>query len=486
MALPSSLHFRMRPGLIVLAAVLVVSYLFFTFSFRAKLEEDAIEFRENLTWAIFQIQKELIDTLRLSERAAAGRDVSADDLLLSFDILVSRIDLVIKGDGFQELRQIDSVQRTLDRLNQSIAEIDAELERAGEAPKIIAEILHRVLTAYEGDLQRISLEAIHYSSERNTVHNAEISDQMNILQMLFIGNLLIIAGVVFIAVRQALKAYNAAFKAEEQAMERRFIEETAERTKLEALGSLAGGVAHEINTPAQYVMANLDFLKDAFSDLARSDGAPVSDDDMAYYREEVPVAISQSKDGMRQIAVIVQAIKNFAHPGEGNKDKVSIEDEIGNAILLTNNLIKFAVDLSTDIDADLPMVVGRPNELNEVLINLIMNAAYAIEDGQNTNGAASAMGKITISAKRRGHKIDIRVHDNGPGIPEHVAARIFDPFFTTKPVGVGTGQGLAISQRIIFKTFNGKLFHDDSVEGACFVIRLPVPEDEAGPHEQRQ
>jgi len=485
MTASSSLRFRIRPGLIFLAVILVVSYLIFTLSFREKLEDYAIEFRENLTWAIFQVQKELTNTLRLSEQAAAGRDVSADDLLLSFDILVSRVNLVIQGDGFEELRQIEPVKETLDRLEQSIARIDAALETTDESPAAIAEILYRVLIDFEDDLQKISLEAIHYSSERNTMRNAEISSQMNILQFLFIGNLVIIVGVIVIAVRQALKAYNAAFKAEEQAMERRFIEETAERSKLEALGSLAGGVAHEINTPAQYVTANLDFLKDAFNDLTRTDGKAISEEDLAYYRDEVPAAISQSSEGMRQVAVIVQAIKHFAHPGEGNKDRVSIPDEIRNAVLLTNNQIKYAVDVSTDIDPDLPLVVGRPNELNQVLINLIMNASYAIEDSQKSTGAEFEMGRISISAKLHEKNIEIRVHDNGPGVPKDLAKRVFDPFFTTKPVGVGTGQGLAISQRIVFSTFNGKLFLDDSVEGACFVIQLPVPDIEPEQYVQR-
>lgn len=473
----STVRSEMRPGLILLAVLLVGSYLIFTTTFRENLEEQAIEFKENLTWAIFQVQKELVTTLRLSEQVGNGRDVSVDDILLSFDIFVSRVNLVIMGDGFEELRQLGPVQETLDQLKQTIELIDKKMAVANEQPTAIAAILYEQLSPFEGKLQQISLEAIHYSSERNTERNAEIASKLSLLQVLFIGNLVLIGGVVFVAFRQALKAYRAAFEAEEQALERRFIEETAERTKLEALGSLAGGVAHEINTPAQFVTTNLEFLKEAFNDIMPSDGKPVSAEDIDYYRDEVPAAISQSSEGMRRIAEIVQAIKHFAHPEEGRRNQVSIADEIHTALLLTNNQTKHSVDVTTDIEAELPSVIGRPNELNQVLINLIMNATYAIEDSRKSDETNAEIGKIEVTAKRVDNGVEIRVHDNGPGVPVDLAKRIFDPFFTTKPVGIGTGQGLAICQRIIINTFNGAIMVDESMpKGGCFIIQLPVPE----------
>lgn len=465
----------LRTGLLILAAVLLASYLGFTAWFRMQLEEEAIEFRENLTWAIFQVQKELINTLRLSEQVAGGMSVAPDDLMLAYDILVSRIGLVRDGDGFDELRRLQSYKETLESLTATIDRIDAALAALPFSSAPMAAVLHDNLIGYEDKLQAMSLDAIHYSSDRNTMRNADIESMLNWMQVLFIGNLLIIAGAIFVAFRQTLRAYRTAFHLEEQAMERRFVEDTAERSKLEALGSLAGGIAHEINTPAQFVTTNLEFLKDAFDDLLPQDGKTPSQDDLDYYREEVPVAITQSAEGMRRIAEIVKAIKHFAHPEEGRLNRVSIADEVNNAILLTNNQTKNSVEVVADIQPDLPQVIGRPNELNQVLINLILNAAYAIEDAQKTDTDEYQQGTITISAAQTGDSIAIRVQDSGPGIPADIAKSIFNPFFTTKPVGVGTGQGLAICQRIIVNTFNGSIQVDDSVpKGACFVITLPL------------
>ncbi|MDF1750736.1 MAG: ATP-binding protein, partial [Alphaproteobacteria bacterium] len=434
----------LRIGIIGIGVLLAVIYLVFTGWFRQQLEEDAIEFRENLLWAVFQVQKELITSLRISENVISGANIPADELLLNYEILVSRINLVRQGDGFEDLRQINDFVLTLDKLENSVAAIDQALENVGNDPVSIATILLQHLQPYEKLLQRNSLAAINFTTVRNTTRNADIVKKLNWLQVLFVSNLVLIGGTIFFAFRQTLRAYRKDFEVEEQAMARRFVEETAERSKLEALGSLAGGVAHEINTPAQFVTTNLEFLSDACRDLLAEDSSKMTADDLEYFREEIPLAITQSQEGMARIRDIVKAIKHFAHPEQGKQSLISIEEEVKNAIILTGNRTKSNVQVETNIEEKLPPVFGYPNELNQVLINLIMNAAYAFTKRADVSASpesSNKVDKITITATLNGKDIVIVVRDNGPGIPHDIASRIFDPFFTTKPVGEGSGQG---------------------------------------------
>ena len=470
----------MRIGLIGGGIALAIVYLVFTTWFRQQIEEEAIEFRENLLWAVFQVQKELISTLRLSEGATRGNNVSADDLLLNYEILVSRIKLVQHGDGFEDLRLLNDFSNTLDKLENSVVVIDQQIEKVGSNPQAIATILHQNLQPFEELLQSNSLQAINFTTVRNTTRNADIARMLNWLQFLFVVNMLLIGGAIFLAFRQTLRVYQSAFNVEEQALARRFAEETAERSKLEALGSLAGGVAHEINTPAQFVTTNLEFLNDACDELLTEDASKISADDLDYLRKEIPLAIQQSQEGMIRIRDIVKAIKHFAHPEQGKKSLISIEDEIRNAVLLTSNQTKAKVTVETSIQENLPPVLGCPNELNQVIINLIVNSAYALskQPAQDPDHEASKQeDRIRIAAALDGSEIVITVHDNGPGIAKEIAQRIFDPFFTTKAVGDGSGQGLTISQRIITNTFHGSLQLDETItEGTRFRIILPVAE----------
>ncbi|MBO6835640.1 MAG: hypothetical protein JJ878_17060 [Alphaproteobacteria bacterium] len=465
---------RSRIALIVLALVLALSYLLFSTWFRHKLEREAIEFRENMLWAVFQVQKELISTLRLSEGVVRGMDVSVDDIVLSFDILVSRVQLVQKGDGFSDLREVPEFNNAVNAIADRIDGIDEELARPGITAPEAATVLIDNLSTLERPIQRASLSVLHYVTERGLQRNAEISSLLDWMQILFVLDLVFIGVAIFIAFHQSLRAYRTAFKLEEQAIERRFLEETADRSKLEALGSLAGGVAHEINTPTQFVTTNLEFLKDAFDDLIGARDKKVSQEDLDFYRDEVPLAIAQSAEGMGRIRDIVKAIKHFAYPEEGGINTVNIAEEIRNAILLTGNQTKNVAEVETRIDPSLPVILGRTNELNQVLINLIINAAQAIEADGPADAADGAFGRIEVGAAPRDGHIEIWVQDNGPGIPADIARRVFNPFFTTKPVGVGSGQGLAISQRIVTGTFKGSIRVDETaVQGARFVIELP-------------
>lgn len=244
--------------------------------------------------------------------------------------------------------------------------------------------------------------------------------------------------------------------------------------KLDAIGQLAAGVAHEINTPAQYVTDNLSFLADAFDSLSRHcDGACEAEPGLRSTREEIPPAIQQSLEGMRRIAEIVRGIKLFAHPGSGEKTLVDLNHEVESTIAVSRNEWKYVAELEARLDPELPPVPGFAGEIGHVVLNLVVNAAHAI--GEATDNGRQRRGHIVVTTRRRDDRVEVLVTDDGPGISEGIQARIFDPFFTTKPVGKGTGQGLAISQRIVHEKHGGTLrFESTPGRGTTFVVSLPA------------
>jgi PAS domain S-box-containing protein len=266
--------------------------------------------------------------------------------------------------------------------------------------------------------------------------------------------------------------------------------------KMEAIGQLAAGIAHEINTPAQFVGDNTRFLQDAFGDLieacslykesikAAESGTlnaegikdlekRIAELDIAYLEEEVPQAIQQTLKGIDRITRIVQAMKIFAHPGGSEKEPIDINKEIEKTITITRNEWKYVADLITDFDTALPAVPCHRAEFNQVILNLIVNAAHAIADANGDQ--SSERGTIKISSTLAGSWAEIRISDTGPGIPEEIRHRVFDLFFTTKEPGRGTGQGLAIAHSVIVDKHGGTIeIETEKNQGTIFVIRLPV------------
>jgi PAS domain S-box-containing protein len=276
--------------------------------------------------------------------------------------------------------------------------------------------------------------------------------------------------------------------------------------RLESIGQLAAGIAHEINTPTQYVGDNTLFLKDAFADLltvleayaslatSAADG-PVPYDllksvedavraaDIEYLAAEIPKAISQSQEGIERVAGIVRAMKEFSHPGTGEKTLLDINRAIETTLTVARNEWKYVAELELDLQPDLPMVPCLPGDMNQVILNIVVNAAHAITDVVGKDGA-SGKGIIRVQTRTSGRSVEIRITDSGNGIPEHVRARVFDPFFTTKGVGKGTGQGLAISHSVIVDKHGGTIsFESESGKGTTFIVRLPLDgaAREAGP-----
>ena len=284
--------------------------------------------------------------------------------------------------------------------------------------------------------------------------------------------------------------------------------QVAQSQRLESIGQLAAGIAHEINTPIQYVGDNIHFLSDSFKGLSallaayrelecpaknaleepglRDRTARLAEEvDIEYLQAEIPKAIQQSLDGVRRVAEIVGAMKELSHPGTTAKCAVDLNHLIGNTILVSKHAWKLVAEVTTDFDSELPTLQCIAGDLSQVILNLIVNAADAIADTVKDKGGIK--GRVVISTRRCGDWAEIRVSDNGPGIPESIQPRIFDPFFTTKDVGKGTGQGLAIAHAIITQKHQGTIHLETQKDvGATFVIRLPIEGLENGPAESQK
>lgn len=266
--------------------------------------------------------------------------------------------------------------------------------------------------------------------------------------------------------------------------------------KLEAVGQLAAGIAHEINTPAQYVGDNIDFLENSLSEMvgitdicakycqaaisgpvspetAEQAQAALDNADLCYIIEEAPKALAQSKEGIQQISKIVQAMKAFSHPGGEHMEYTDLNSLIKNTATVTRSEWKFVADIVFDLDPTAPKVRCHPQAIGQVILNLIVNASHAIRD--TIDQAPGEMGQITISTARSDEEVRICVADTGPGIPEAIQHKIFDPFYTTKGVGVGTGQGLSLARTTIVDGHGGTLdFQTIKGQGTQFFVRLKI------------
>lgn len=269
--------------------------------------------------------------------------------------------------------------------------------------------------------------------------------------------------------------------------------------KMESIGQLSAGIAHEINSPMQYVSDNTHFLKDAFegiesllkkyddlidslksngtcSELLNSIEQEYQDSDLEFLLGEVPLAISQTIEGADRVTTIVKAMKVFSHPGEKNASLYCLNESIESTITVANNEWKYVADVKLDLDPELPNCVGYPSRINQALLNMVVNAAHAIS--KRIESDKNHWGQINVATRRNGDCVELTIQDNGCGISEENRTNIFDPFFTTKPVGKGTGQGLSITHSIIVETHNGSIDLKSKVgEGTTFVLQIPLGDE---------
>lgn len=248
----------------------------------------------------------------------------------------------------------------------------------------------------------------------------------------------------------------------------------AQAEKLESIGRLAAGIAHEINTPLQFINANTQYLGEAFPLLAEAAAGSVATppDKLKKIAAMIQDAVNDNLVGIARVSEIVKAMKEFSHPGEKLRSIGSLNTCVQSAVTITRNRWKGVADLELMLDEDLPVCDLYVAELNQALLNLIVNAADAIGEA---NGTEANPGKITIRTWSDEDTVNVVVEDSGRGVPEEVIAKIFDPFFTTKGVGKGTGQGLSIARDIVVKMHGGALSVENRPEGgASFTLSLPL------------
>ena len=298
--------------------------------------------------------------------------------------------------------------------------------------------------------------------------------------------------------------------------------ELRQAQKMESIGNMAAGIAHEINTPVQFVLNNVGFLGDAFSGFAKLQGSyrelmsrhrngtldaayidSVEETEkevhLDFLKTEIPLAIEQSKDGVNRVKKIVRAMKEFSHPSDETPALTDINKAISSTLTVCRSEWKHVAEMVTYLERDLPLVPCFSGEINQVVLNLVVNAAHSIVEnlaekkaaliasGGSPGAIESAKGTITVTTHRNDDWVEVQVGDTGNGIPESVQAHVFDPFFTTKGVGQGSGLGLSIAHGIIEKKHKGKIGFISRVGlGTTFFFRLPLTRPEGGIEKQKQ
>jgi len=269
---------------------------------------------------------------------------------------------------------------------------------------------------------------------------------------------------------------------------------TLHSEKLASVGQLAAGIAHEINTPIQFVGDNTRFLQESFEDLINlvntyeelaksvrdndvekslaNKALSLSDEiEVDYLAEEVPNAITQTLDGVDRVSTIVRSMKDFSHPGSDSLENIDLNHSIKSTINVSRNEWKYCAQMHTYFDPELTTVSCFPGELNQVILNMIVNAAHAIEAIRSDS---DPLGSITIKTRSHDDNVEIQISDTGNGMPDDIKKHIFEPFFTTKGVGKGTGQGLAIAYSVIVDKHKGKINVDSEPgKGTTFTMLLP-------------
>ncbi len=278
---------------------------------------------------------------------------------------------------------------------------------------------------------------------------------------------------------------------------------TLQNQKLESIGQLAAGIAHEINTPIQFISDNTVFLQRAFKGLAsvlaanqqmldsiKPDGnvaqeminqteQAIKKAKLGFLEKQIPRAVEQSLEGLERVANIVTAMKEFSHPSQSKMQAIDLNHAVETTITVARNEWKYVAKMETDFDQTLPFIPCLRDEFNQVILNIIVNASHAISDVNH--GGDDGLGVIHITTQHNDDWVEVRISDSGTGIPAEVQLKIFDPFFTTKKVGVGTGQGLAIARSVIVDKHGGTIDVQSTIgKGTTFLIRLPLSEQNAG------
>ncbi len=281
--------------------------------------------------------------------------------------------------------------------------------------------------------------------------------------------------------------------AQEHAAREQMESELRQAQRLQAIGRLAAGIAHEINTPVQFVGDSLTFVRDALAELtklveqdqaviarliagepvhelATAAAAAAADVDLPYLQQHLPLAIGRSMEGLDRVATIVRSLRTYAYPDRSEMASCDLNQAIASTLTIARNEYKYVAELETDL-GELPLVTCHVGDVNQVVMNLIVNAAHAIAD---VVGSSGAKGRLTVKTRRDGLDAIVTISDTGGGIPASVREHVFEPFFTTKSLGKGTGQGLAIARALIVEKHRGALTFETGATGTTFTIRIPI------------
>lgn len=284
---------------------------------------------------------------------------------------------------------------------------------------------------------------------------------------LFAGAVILaVSSIAFFASKQLLSEIDKRRRAEKEALH---------ASKLASIGQLAAGLAHEINTPVQYVGDNLRYLGSEEETLLKAimEGTTLSQSEAAIVSEELSAAVREGLEGVERISKIVNSLKAFSLSGAGEKTEVDVNKALEDTLVVSQHAWRSVAETELRIAQKLPSYYCRPGELNQVFLNIILNSVEAIK-----SSGKPFPGHILIESFEQNGNIVIRISDNGTGIPEAARERIFDPFYSTKQVGMGTGQGLAISRDVIEVKLGGHIAVGGTVgEGAIFTITLPCRHD---------
>mgnify|MGYP001087062710 CR=1 FL=1 len=271
---------------------------------------------------------------------------------------------------------------------------------------------------------------------------------------------------------------------ESYVQQRTYQAELARSQRLESVGQLAAGIAHEINTPIQFIGDNTRFLQDSFEQmqalLSKLQTLPdgrvqelVAAEDLGYLEKEIPLALQQSLDGLGRVSEVVHSLKTFAHPGGKIKVQANVNEMLRNTMVLARNEWRYVAEVELQLDEQLPPVTCYASDLNQVLLNLVVNAAHAVQDKLGVD--PSQKGSIGVKTYQEDQAVFIQISDSGVGMSDEIREHVFDAFFTTKNMGRGTGQGLSIAYDIVVHKHGGKLSCQSTPgAGTCFVVSLPL------------
>lgn len=463
----------------ILTLIFISVFGFISHKMYKALYDRNVTYRENIQWGIYQMQKEYLSTLVIANEIIREPHLNESDLYRQYDIFVSRVNIINSGNAFREIADQGSVRRALSHLLTAIRAIDERIIEFNKPDNAldqarIAQIFIENFKPLRDPVQEIMLFTVKHSTNYNSIQ----TEQMR--SFIFLMGSTFILVVIMIALTGAA-AFLAFRRIEQNRLALTLHEEALQASKLQSLGVLASGVAHEINSPAQFISDNLAFLEEElpFVMAHASPDAPQSEGKSDYLRAEIPLALAEMREGLDRIAEIVSAVRRFTYADDEPLKIVDFAEVIRLTMRLAKNQVKGVAHIEVDIPSHPIKVEGRPGELSQVLLNLITNSTDAIKERSDIERDASYSGVIRITVGYGNEKdpfgatgYRIKVSDNGIGVNQSVLTKVFDPFFTTKKLGDGTGQGLSICRNII-ENYGGVLDFTGSVmKGACVTIHL--------------